>query len=454
MHLSLTRASIAIALLVARAAPEGITWQKDVDATFAAAKEKKQVVLLAVNMDGERACERLATKVYRDKEIVALSSTTLNLVASANVHASGEKPCPRFGSTPCAAHGKVDIWARTKLLKPDAGGYVVAPQHVFLDPEGKVILSVPYEIGADELAWCFATAQRTLDPSAKMPPAGTHAPRRLILGGVYKPATEQSATPATRDEALALIKEIKKGPGRDRRLELLNRITSSDEPECIDYLRTELRASGQIGGGGGGDQRAEILRSIGALAPPSYWELVTEFSVGGENSIRQLAAVALEQLAAPASLKKVQTAYAKEDHREIKKDWIRALAAVGANDAGTRKEVLELARKEKDELLRLNAIVALGSLAPHADVAAALSEILEKGSSAEKRAAACAMALTRDPQWLQVLDAQSSATDEPVKVACAAAAKSLRNGGLLAIRAVLLDVTKDTIERDRWFAGS
>lgn len=459
--------TLSFALLASSASPivdkpndsERIVWQKDVESALTQAREQKKIVFLAVNMDGERACDRLADKVYGDKSLAALASQSLNLIASPNEHVGGDKPCPRFGSLRCAEHQKIDMWARKNALKPDAGGYVIAPQHVFLDPQGKVILSVPYEVSAAELEWCWITALHTLDPQSKAAPAsGTRAPRRLILGGVWDPASTPSGTPATRSEALGLIKEMKKGLESDRRIEMLRRVLSSDEPECIDYVRSELRSGGTAGSGGNGgaygDQRARVLRSIGALSPPSYWELVSEFAVGGQNDLRLEAAVALEQLAAPASLKRVQTAFAKEDHREIKKEWIRALAAVGSSDAATRKEILKLAQTEKDELLRLNAIVALGSLAPGDDVTTVLKTVLEKGASSERAAAACALALTRDPQWLSVLESNSGAEpDANVSKARSAAARSLRSGGLLAIREVLAQVAQDKLERERWFGS-
>ncbi|MFN0245178.1 MAG: hypothetical protein ACKVWV_20020 [Planctomycetota bacterium] len=428
-------------------AKESIAWESDHESTLARAKEDKRVVFVAVNFDGERACDRLADKAYHDKSLVALASATLNLVASPSAHGSADAPCSRFPGTTCRQHQKIDIWTRGNVLKPDSSGAVIAPHHVFLDPEGKVVLSIPYEVSVSELAWCFVTAMRTVDPQAKVQmPAAASAPRRLILGGVFEPSSAGLVGPATRDEVLRLVKELKKETNRDGRTDSLHRILSSDEPEGIAYVVSELRA---------GHDRASLLHSIGALSPPSYWEVAAEFAVGAENEMRLESAVALEQLGAPASLKTVQNALFKEDHPEIKKEWIRALAAAGASDGKVRKELLKRATSEKDEILRLNTIVALGSLAPNEDVAAALSTTLKTGSANEKAAAACAMAISRDPQWLPSLVAEAEAsTDAAVDEACAAAARALRQGGLLAIREVLKKVAKDVIERDRWFGIS
>lgn len=447
-------------------AKESIAWEADFESTLARAKEAKQVVFVAVNFDGERACDRLAEKAYHDKGLVALAASTLNLIASPSSHGSGDRACTRFEGTKCVEHQKVDIWARRDVLKPDSAGYVIAPHHVFLDPEGKVLLSVPYEVSVGELAWCFVTALRTVDPQSMIAmPASARPPRRLILGGVYEPSTGGTSGPATREEVLRLVKELKKGMKGEQRIEALHRIISSDEPEGIEYILAELRSGGggggggrggaagaARGGGGGGDQRAKLLHAIGALSPPSYWETAAEFAVGAEKAMRHESAVALEQLAAPESLKAVQNALFKEDHVEIKKEWIRALAAAGSTDAKTRKDLLKRAATEKDELLRLNTIVALGSLAPDEEVAAALSTTLKSGPANEKAAAAIAMAISRDPRWLAELDAEAEASsDATVDEACAAAAKALRQGGLLAIREVLKKVAKDEVERDRWF---
>ena len=470
-------ALIALALVSPTAAPslldrEGIHWEADAESALTRAKEAERVVFVAVNFDGERACDRLAEKVYRDPAIVALARSTLNLVASPSSHATGERACTRFDGLVCADHQRVDVWTRKAVLKPDSAGYVVAPHHVFLDSKGKVILSVPYEVEPSELAWCFVTALKLADPKSKAAmPASARAPRRLLLGGVLEPSSEGAVGPATREEVLRLVKEVKKELPETDKTAALHRILSSDEPEGVDYIRAELRSGGSYYGGGGGqsggsgggqaggsargggrDERGKLLHSIGALSPPSYWEVAADFAVGTENAMRHEAAVALEQLAAPESVKTIQNALFKEDHKEIKKDWIRALAAAGSADARVRKDLLKRVTTEKDELLQLNTIVALGSLAPGDDVGSVLGKFLREGTAKEKGAAACAMAISRDPRWLADLETAAAQPGDPqVQRACSAAVKALRHGGLLAIRETLKEVASDEIERDRWF---
>ena len=136
-----------------------IDWQPSYETALLRAADEDRVLFVAVNMDGERANDRTADKTYHDKTVVGLSEHTLNLVASLSEHAKPDRTCPRFGDVTCADHRRVDIDVRENVLAPDDEGYVIAPQHVFLKPDGEVILSVPYEISAAELEWCFVTLQ-------------------------------------------------------------------------------------------------------------------------------------------------------------------------------------------------------------------------------------------------------------------------------------------------------
>ena len=55
-----------------------IVWQTKFDAAFAAAVERDTIVFLAVNMDGERANDTAAKKLYRDKAILPLALESVN----------------------------------------------------------------------------------------------------------------------------------------------------------------------------------------------------------------------------------------------------------------------------------------------------------------------------------------------------------------------------------------
>ena len=68
-----------------------ITWQTSYEGAFEAAATDEKIVFVAVNMDGERANDRMLAKVYTDKRIRLLAKRTVNLIASNDVPAKKEK---------------------------------------------------------------------------------------------------------------------------------------------------------------------------------------------------------------------------------------------------------------------------------------------------------------------------------------------------------------------------
>ncbi len=445
--------ALAIGLLLFFPRGGAIAWQSDWEEALARAKSERRVVFLAVNMDGERANDRMAKQVYAEPGIVALAANAICLVASASDHVTGGE-CSRFGTIACSEHRRVDIAARSSVLKPDADGWVVAPQHVFLDPDGKVILSVPYEIRASELEWCFVRAFRALDPGySGAPSTSARAPRRLVEGGVYDPAknTASGSKVPTREEALELIALAKKGTEEAGRMPTIRAILSADEPEAIAFIQSELRR--HAGRGIGGDVRAEILRAIGARSPASYWEIAADFLDDGSPILRAEAVVAMEQLAAPGATKELGSLLAKEKAPEIQKDLVRALASCGADDPKVREKIARIAEKEKDPLVRANAIVALGNFpAGDPEIAALLERLLKEGQGEDREAAACAMAFSRDTRWTSLLEAAAAqASDARVRETLKASLSVLRDGKLAPLKEPLDRLTQDKIRRERYF---
>ena len=468
-----------------------IEWRASREAALEEAKASNRVVFLAVNMDGERANDELADKTYAQKSIVGFSLLTVNLVASAFEHSSGK--CSRFGGITCADHMACDIWARESILQKDEEGYVIAPQHVWLAPTGEVLLSVPYAVTEGELEWCFGTAISMNDPNADVKLSSkARAPRRLVKGGVAKPDTVGPAGSGalTRDEVLALIEEVKRGLNPEQRARAVQRIMTADEPEAIEFVRTELRSGGgnargggggggrggRGGGGGGGgrnseDRRPAHLRTMGTVSPSSYWEIAAEYLDDSILEVRAEAVVALEMLAAPDSVRVLQSALKKEKDDTVRKNILRALGTAGATDKKVHAALEKAVLKEKDEIIRRNATLALGSLAQSASVDALLTEILadEERTHRERAAAVCAMALTRRAEWLELLrpalraaqaaEAGEIPEGEPegfvptddLLAALQAAVQLLEGGDLSVLKDAVTAAGRDTIPRERWF---
>lgn len=466
----LTAAFLLASPWTSLAAAGGISWQATYEGALKLAAGEQKVVFIAVNMDGERANDRMAKEVYKDKAIVRLTEHTVNLVSSNFSHAEGDRKCPRFGGLTCTEHRRVDVEVRGKVLAPDDEGFVIAPQHVWLGPDGEVLLSVPYEVSVSELEWCFATALHLVDPELVLKiSSGARAPKRLVMGGVADTgaAGGRGGAPPTRAEALELLDELKRSGGRGGgQQEKLRRLARADEPEARDYVLSVLRASaggGRWGSGGGSnengertDRRATLLRWIGEASPQSYWEICVDFISAGEEGLRREAVVALEQLAAPESAKAIQAALGKEKDPAIKKNLFRALGTTGADNSRARKALLKQARDERKELWRLNAILALGSLAPHEEISERLLEILLEGEDRDRIAAAAAMALSRDPVWLGALEevARESGLSPALEKAMGQAIGVLKGEPLGTLRATVSQVGSDEIERWRLFGGA
>jgi HEAT repeat protein len=292
---------------------------------------------------------------------------------------------------------------------------------------------------------------RKLDASAKVQmPSGTHMPRRVVIGAVYDPsgAVGGAIQPVTKAEVTALIKEVKRSLATTDRNQAFWRILHSDMPEAMAFIRSELR-DGQA------QKHAEILHAMGAVSPPAWWDLAAEHLGGGDDSVSLEAAVALEQMAAPQAVKALEKALSREKDPLIVKELVRALAACGAADARVRAATVKRARTERDELVRLNAIVALGLVDKDPDVDAFLKQVLEGKDDAQRTAAVCAAGLTRDESWIAVLEPiAEGAADEALKDAATRALEVLRGGPIQRLQMPVWTICKDKVPRERTFGRS
>ena len=479
--LSLLVASSAAALLPASVAD--IQWSPSFEDALETAAGEEKVIFIAVNMDGERANDQMAEKVYKDRDIKDLASETVNLVASADRHRKSGK-CPRFGCESCEQHRFVDISVREEVLKPSATGAVIAPQHVFCAPDGSVILSVPYGISVSELEWCFheaAAIQAGVELSDRSHPG--RRPRRLIVGDVAQLGGADG--PVTREEALELISTLKKGGNGGEQREMIRRLATSDEAEAREYVLSVLRAGGGgagrgggggrggRGGGGGGRggnsdrERGQLLRWIGEQSPASYWEVCIEFADSGADEVKQEAIVALEQLGAEDSLSVLMKALRRSGAEpERQKNVLRALGSVARDDRKARAALLKASVNRKQPLIRANALIGLGWLDADEDVAERLKAAAmpavhgglakvdaEDVTEEERLAAVVAMGISRQPEWKPFLEqlAAAEAEEPDLKEAAQASLSVLGGKPYAGLRSFLETAGSDEIPRERLF---
>lgn len=455
-HHALLAAFLSFAAGTASGPGAAIAWDKDWDAAFARAAAERKVVFLAVNMDGERANDALAEKTYLDERVVDLAARTVNLLASRFEH--GGKACARFDGLSCAEHQRVDVTARAQVLKAGLDGQVVAPQHVWLDGSGKVLLSVAYQVSAEELVWCFVTALRRVDPEgAPALPGWARAPRRAVVDGVAGGETVRPLTDKELEETLDALN--KAGLGRDRGA-LVASLLATDHPDAIEAVAKELSGANVRGGGRSADAleglqalRRALVHRVGVISPPSFWEAIVDGLEDDDPRMRIETAVALEQLGAEGALKTVRKALGAEKDPRALQDLVRALGACGRADGGARKRLLQLA-KDKDAGLRRNALFALGMHAGEKDVAAVLEAAFTAPDGEDAQAALLGLAAAAAADWVERIGKAALAKDVAAETAALArrtAAVLKGEASLAGLGEDVVRVCGDTIRRERFF---
>jgi hypothetical protein len=117
-----------------------IHWERNLADALALARAEGRPLLLAVNMDGESASDRIVREEYRDPKFVAATRNYACVVASLFRHnprdyddAGRRIPCPRLGCCTCGEHMALEPALFEQLL---ADGERVAPRHAAILPDG------------------------------------------------------------------------------------------------------------------------------------------------------------------------------------------------------------------------------------------------------------------------------------------------------------------------------
>ncbi|MCA8977512.1 MAG: hypothetical protein KDC98_22505, partial [Planctomycetes bacterium] len=129
-----------------------IHWQRSIDDALAIARAEGRPLLLALNMDGESASDRIVHEQYRDPAFVAGSRRYVCLVASLFRHnaqdydENGRRiPCPRLGCVTCGEHIALEPLLYERFL---SDGERVAPRHAAVAADGRKLwdLSLSFDL--------------------------------------------------------------------------------------------------------------------------------------------------------------------------------------------------------------------------------------------------------------------------------------------------------------------
>ena len=161
--------SLMLAPVAAQATTPQIPWQRSLASAEALARATGKPLLIALNMDGESASDRIGYELYRDPSFVSLAQQCVCVMASVFRHNGRDHddqgrriPCPRLGCVTCGEHAAIEPELFDRYF-PD--GERVAPRHALILPDGKK---------AWDLSLCFdmRDIQRALaDSLSKLPSA-------------------------------------------------------------------------------------------------------------------------------------------------------------------------------------------------------------------------------------------------------------------------------------------
>jgi hypothetical protein len=349
------------------AADRQILWQRSLDDALAIAKAESRPLLVAVNMDGESASERIVRERYRDPAFVAATRRFVCVIASAFRHSARDHddegrriPCPRLGEVTCGEH----IALEPILFDRYLGGERIAPRHALILPDGTKTFDLFLLFDLHDLDKKLIESEK-LAPEAKAPSAppalsgspanssswaglarakdhlGRLAFERALLDLPAGPAGEPGAKAALGAistsgdsgsvDALRILFERRSPPSP----ELLEKIAGAAEALHVEVpmgaaIRERIAGFGpQPGAPGLGDDEAllPILARLDGGSAASR-SLLLAYAALGNDSESALASGGLAAKLAAADAQKVAAAIRAFPQRPDVDDWWRRVREV------------------------------------------------------------------------------------------------------------------------------
>ena len=429
-----------------------VEWTADIEQGLKRASEEERVILIALGVVGEARSDRHIKELYSNKKLSGYFSAAVNIPAWSYL-IDEERALPRFSKVEPVDHVNNLVVATERWLKPNAEGVIPLPQHLWLSPEGALLLSCPYEIEAEEFAWCFDEALRRAGIEERPDPVkGAHPPRRLLLDDVLALGDEDDLGRGLKsDELEVLLKEMNKRLLTERDRGGVIRVLFTDEKSAASFLSKQF-GLWELGG----PRIAPIIDStfelLGTISSKEYLDCLEDFSTHNRASLRSRVAVAYEQIGHSDGLAAVKKALKKEKDVEVRAEWVRALGACGFGEKSALNVLLKLAEKEKDDRVRHNAILALGHLLPAEEALEFLLELVGSGEGDDRSAAVLALALGRAAVARELIAGlEEGEEDEDVLKLIRRSLKVIDGGNLYEIQSSFSLISESEIGRARLF---
>ena len=418
-----------------------IVWQTEFEKALKKAKTEKRILFVAINMAGERANDEAVRVHYRDSRILSLAKHSVNLFATADRQgASGQ----RFPGLSWAQANRIEMRVREQFLKIPADTDVVAPQHLFISPQGKILLSVPYQITVGELEWMFAEALSKNDPQFKWTLDGrARAPMRLKYG--YQKTTPAGNKAPSKEEVQEVLDDLRKG--RVDFWDIADQvgvIIRSDNEDAIKYVKSFIHSRWVRT-----NSRIDLIEAIGKSSPKPWYVIVDPFVGDKKENVREAAIVAMAALGEKKGLKTLKKQLKKEKDATIEGRCLRAMAKLAPKDKSVISAIKKVLKNTKSsEELRMHAIVAAGLLENRKVVSDVLAMALADPSAKPRSTAAYAIAVRRDKELLENLRAVLEREKNlAVKHWLTSAVKAIEGSNDEAFKDFLKDIVGDSDSR-------
>ena len=349
--------SLCIPNASAQGTANAIRWSKDLSTAFTEAKEQQKILMICVNakyVDGkkteERANKGLREVIYKDERVIAASTRFVCALIT-----------PASGSTEIG---------ELRLLGIE--GDLVAPQHIFVHPDGKKILTRKQywshgkgEPAVQALLALMNKAHEARDGAVDAPPpADTKPPEGAPKEGEARAKWIQER-----------LKEVVEGPAGKRDLAVGSLARNDSKGDCLTPLLALLPEHKKDV-----ELLIAVIRGVGRDGLHDASEPILTYLTHKEESVRANTAVSLEYIGTRD--KKVAAALlraaGKEKDEAIANHMYRAAGRCGMEDSKTRSTLLKKVGSAKSEFASYGPAVGLAYFVGDKKAARGVEKIIKK----------------------------------------------------------------------------
>lgn len=438
--------------LHAAAAQAKIDWTPLLSEALEQAAAEQRVIFVTLGFVGDERSDAIRKSAFGDKGLAEQTEATLNVPAW-SYRLQDERRLPPFGAAKALDHHENLVACLGRWLKVNDQEAIALPQHLWLSPQGELLLSCPWEMSAQELSWCFDEAFRRAEvPDPPPLIKGAHPPRRLLLGEVFElPAGETYGRGLLDDELEETIARLNKGFYSTDGAADYAHILFTDSKEAMEFIHREIGAW-ELGGSRTSPIVVGTIGTIGNLGTPIYFDLLEKYWERPSDDLRAQVAVAYEQIGSSEGASIVKKGLKNEKSAEVRPEWARALGACGRGDKAVAKTLIKLVDKDKNSRVRVNAILALGHVLPEKSAYSFLTTQLRGQAGEEQRAAALALGLGRAIEARPLLEELRA--DDPGEIFAGtldAVLRVLNGANLYELEPLFRELDGSDLERKRLF---